>query len=326
MTGWRGWAWGVVVAACTQGVWAQNCEGLTSSISGQLTGAVTFGSTDVTSWTFAPTGTTNLQPDGCNKDSVFRANPSGGSLTGGGAATRSGGAETFPFQLQRLSGATWLPWGNTFVGSGQSSTNVIAVSKTNGPNETPPAVQVRIAGGASPPSFPRKGTYAATVDVERYTLTNQDALDSVVETRTAQVSIDVPFHCALTWQGGVNALVLNYTSFGAAPPPTSITLNVQCNDTYSIGLADNENATTTAAMSLEGSALGLSYTLELSGNAQGGPDLLTANGRTINATLNVPQGGASGDLTPAANNTCAANSQPSGSCSQTNRYYVVIYQ
>jgi spore coat protein U-like protein len=308
------------VAAGAPAAWAADCpKTLGSSMSSFLAGRVSFQSTDSTQWNLSATGTTQLQPDSCHKDSVFLARPVGPSTAGVGAASRIGGGGSLPYRLQQA-GTPWSDWGDTF--SSPASTNGITVPRALG-NGPPPAVQIRVAGTGAP-EFPQAGTYSDLVPVHRHTLSEQGGLEPVIETLNAQVTIEVDFHCMLTWPGG-RGLVLDYTSFGPAPPDATLTFNVRCNDTYKIGLANDAEAISTA-MALDGTALGLGYTLTLSGNAQDNPpDLLQPATRTITARFN--SAGEAGNVTPAPENTCQQASQLPGGCaqrSQINTHYVVI--
>lgn len=312
------WVWAVVATACWQGAWAATCpKNGGSTVSGTLTGSLSFGSNS-TSWTFSSGAATNLVADACNKKSVFLASPqNSASTTGGGTASVNG--QNFPYQLQQS--ASWVTWGNQY--SALNSTNSIVVAADS--NSTT-SVPIRIVQGSSPPAFPRAGTYSGSVSINRNTLNNSDALETPsVESTTANVSITVPFQCVLNWTNGISALVLNYTSFGPVQSAT-IELNVQCNDTYDIGLAETESVSTSLALTR--SALGLSYTLTLSGNATGnGPELTTASKRTITASAAASQSGTApvGALPPDV--SCPQPSGGPGGCAQwstTRTYYVVI--
>lgn len=317
----RRWVWAVMVAGCWQGAWAADCpKSGTSTVSGTLTGSLSFGSNS-TSWTFSSGAATNLVAQDCNKRSVFLASPQNSvSTTGGGTASVNG--QNFPYQLQQS--ASWVTWGNLYAAL--NNTNGIVVAADS--NSTT-SVPVRIVQGSSPPAFPRAGTYSGSVDINRNTLDNSDVLETPsVESTTANVSITVPFQCELTWANNDSTLVLNYTSFDSAQSD-AIQLNIRCNDTYQIGLSVADSPST--ALLLTDSALGLSYTLTLSGAAtNNAPELVPpASTRTITASALPNQGGAVPGNNPAPGVTCAQTSQGPGGCaqwSQTQTYYVVISQ
>jgi hypothetical protein len=288
-------------------------------VSGPLTGSVSFGSNS-TSWTFSSGAATTLVAQDCNKKSVFLASPQNSvSTTGGGTATFGG--QNFPYQLQQS--ASWLTWGNRYVASTDTN-GILAAKDTNSSTSVP----IRIVQGSASPAFPRAGVYSGNVDIHRYTLDNSDNLDpSAAESliAAAAISITVPFQCVLTWTNNDSTLVLNYTSFGSAQSD-SIELNVQCNDTYDIGLAEDESVST--SLSLTHSALGLSYALTLSGNATGnGPELTTASKRTITASAAASQSGTAPAGALPTDVSCPQTSQGPGGCAQwsaTRTYYVVI--
>jgi hypothetical protein len=304
--------WMVVILACAPAAWAADCPGVHSTLVGALSGTVTF-SPNSTTWALT-SGTATLQPADCNKKTSFRATPQS-SLATNGTGSASVSSVTFPYQLQQASGPSWLTWGS--LQSSAPSNGVVVDSNST------TATNARIIAGNSAPSFPHAGTYTDNVAISRDTILGNGTVDTVgIETLSPGISIAVPFQCVLTWSGNNNQLVLNYTSFGSQSPTTPITLNVQCNDNYEIGLAD-DNTQPSTATSLQGSAMGLSYTLTATGDALNGLPQLTAPGTlTINAAI---ASALPGDFSIGS---CTQNEPSSpGGCarrSQTRTHYVVI--